>query len=427
MRPVLRAALGLALLVLPARPCAAAAEPVSASLGDVQAVPAPAPHPGESAAVPAPLGMAGPIQMVRTLQLLQDRIAQGSVAAQASQGPLIARIEAAMLAAERGTWADRRHVHAALTFALSGGGPGILKRLGADGTVPEPEAALMRGALAYVEGREAEARQALRDVDARTLPPGLAGPIALTQAALAAKVDAARSIALLDRARLLAPGTLVEESALRRELFVVGEVGDLRKLETLASLYLRRFPHSIYAGNFRQRLASILTKLDLGRDEAHFAILTRILDELAPESRRDVYLLVARAAIHSGKTAAGLRAADRARMLSAPATEAAARADLYRGAAEIVSLPTIDDGLSRLKALDRAKLPAGDARLLDSALATAAQIRRDPDGRPDEAARATPAKPDAASPRPPEPGERLILQAQAAIDRIDDLVRGMRP
>lgn len=424
MRPVLRAALGLVFLTLPR---AGAAEPGPPPVGEAAATPAPAAA-VETVAVPAPVSEPGPIQLVRTLQLLQDRIAQGSVAAQASQGPLIARIEAAMLRAEPGTWVDRRHVHAAVTFALGGGGPGILRRLAASDPLPEPEAALVRGALAYIEGREGDAGHALRDVDARALPPGLSGSIALTQAALAAKADAARSIALLDCVRLLAPGTLLEESALRREVFVVGQVGDVRKLEALAILYLRRFPHSIYAGNFRQRLAFLLTKLDLGRDEAHFAILARILDELAPESRRTLYLLVARTAIQEGRTVAGLRAADRARALSAPATADAARADLYRGAAEVVSLPTIDDGLARLRPLNRAILPAADRALLNAALATAAQIRRDPGGeRPDVAARPMPGAAREDPARPAGPPDALILQARAAIGRIDAIVQGERP
>jgi chemotaxis protein MotC len=394
---MLRAALGLALLTFP-RP--AVAEPEAAPSGD-----------------------AGPIEMVRTLRLLQDRIAQGSVAAHAGQAHLMARIEATMLRADAGTWADRRRVHAAVTFALSGGGPAILRRVSAAGTAPEPEATLVRGALAYVEGREAEAGGLLRDVDARTLPPSLAGPVSLMQAALSAKTDAAGSIVLLDRARLLSPGTLVEESAIRREIFVVSQVRDLQKLETLAIQYLRRFPHSVYAGNFRERFASILTKLDLGRDETHFAMLARILDEIAPRARRDLYMLVAGTAIQDGKMVAGFWAAEQARALSTPATAEAARAALYRGAAEVVSLPTIDDGLSRLKALDRALLPAADVRLLDAALSAAAQIRHDPGAaRPSETSR--PASTQREEPPPGSAGasDTLILQAQATIGRIDALV-----
>lgn len=402
MRPILSAALGLVLLAFP-RPAAAQSEPVSA-------------------------GEAGPIEMVRTLLLLQDRIAQGSVTAYAGQARLMARIEEPMLRAEPDSWADRRRVQAAVTFALSGGGPAILKRLGAVGTPPEPEATLVRGALAYLEGREAEAGSLLRDVDARALPPSLAGPLSLTQAALSAKADAAGSIVLLDRARLLAPGTLVEESALRREIFVVSQVRDLRKLEALAIQYLRRFPHSIYAGNFRQRLAYILTTLDLGRDEKLFPMLARILDEMAPEARRDLYLLVAGTAIQEGKMVAAFWASEQARALSSPTTREAARASLYRAAAEIVSLPTIDEGLSRLKALDRAMLPAADIRLLDDALSTAAQIRRDPGAaRPSEPSRPVATRLEVVSPGPADASETLILKAQAAIGRIDELVRRPRP
>lgn len=391
----------------------------------VAAEPAGGPPAAPAAEPQAPTG--DPVQWVRTLQLLQDRVAAGSRAAHESQPLLIARINADLLAVPPEIWGRRSNIRAAITFALSGGGPSVLRRLTAQDGLGEPEATLARGALAYVEGREAEARRLLQDVDTTDLPPTLAGAIGLTQASLAVPDQPIRAIALLDRVRVLLPGTLTEEGALRREIFTLGQIGDLKTFEALAIQYLRRFPHSIYAGNFRQRLAYQLTQFDIGHDAERFATLNRILDELGPESRRDLYLVVAQTAIQAGQTAAALRASEKALALCAPGSAEATRGQLYRAAAEIVSLATFQSGSRTLRSLDRAKLTARDLPLLETALSTAEAIGRGLAGRPGLPEADAAAKPARAAPDPTDGPASLIPKAQATIDRIDLMLSKATP
>ena len=416
-----------------AQPAAAEPDPAPPSAPWVAVPHAVAPEAnGAAPAGPAPDAapqprIGGPVAWLRTLQLLQDRIAAGSLDAHQSQPLLIARINADLQNTGPDVWADPHNVRAAIVFALSGGGPSILRRLTTQTSLGDPESTLALGALAYVEGREAEASRLLRDVDTAPLPLTLAGAIGLTQASLTVTENPGRAIALLDRVRLLLPGTLTEEGALRREIFTLGQIGDLGKFETLAIQYLRRFPHSIYAGNFRQRLAFQLTRFDVGEDADRFATVNRILAELGSESRRDLYLLIARTAIQNGKTASALLATDKALPLCAPGSAEAAQAVLYRAAAEIVNLATFQSGLGRLRRLDRAKLPSRDLILLDTALATAAEIGRGLTGRPglpesdraaSEPAQAADTSDDAVS---------LIPKAQAMIDQVDLLLRKASP
>jgi chemotaxis protein MotC len=369
----------------------------------------------------------GPVAWVRTLQLLQDRIAAGSVAAHESQPLLIGRINGDLLNAAPEVWADRTNVRAAIAFALSGGGPAVLRRLTAQYSLSEPEATLARGALAFTEGREAEATRLLRTFDTTALPPTLAGAITLTQATLAVTENPLRAIELLDRVRVLLPGTLAEEGALRREIFALGQLGDLRRFEAAVVQYLHRFPRSVYAGNFRQRLAYQLTLLDVDQDAARFAVLDRIVNALAPESRRDLYLLIARTAVQEGKTGTALLAADRALTLCAPGSPEALQGRLYRAAAEIVALPTFEQGQRTLRSLDRGKLPARDTPLLDAALSMADQIGRGLAGAP--AAAVSGDRPDGTAPAPdPVSGPAgLLPKAQATIDRVDQLLRRATP
>ncbi|KTS24746.1 chemotaxis protein MotC, partial [Methylobacterium indicum] len=174
----------------------------------------------------APRGL--PVELVRTLQLLQDRIARGSTQAHLAQRQLLGHIEQRLLALEPETWAAPENLRAAVVFALSGGGPALLRRMIETGKLPEADSALVVGSLAYLEGREREARTLLGRYDPRTQPPGLAGQLALTQAAVTVREAPRKAIELLDLARLLAPGTLVEEGALRREIFIHAQGGDAK-------------------------------------------------------------------------------------------------------------------------------------------------------------------------------------------------------
>lgn len=401
--------------------CLALAPAIAADHGDGHAPPAESHaadgHGGHGAPAkpiePLPVKAHGlPVELTRTLQLLQDRIARGSTQAHLAQRQLLGHIEQRLLALNPETWAEAENVRAAVTFALAGGGPAALRALLKSGKAPEAEQPLALGALAYLEGREKEARAKLAGIDPRTMPAGLAGQLALTQSALMVREAPAKSLELLDLARLLAPGTLVEEGALRRQIFVVAQGGDARRFEGLAIQYLRRFHRSVYAGNFRQRFAGALTRLDFDSDRTRIASLERMLDEIEPESRRDLYLLVARAGLEQGRRETALFAAERAMGLAAPDSRAAAQARLYRGASLIVAEGRFEEGYEALRALDRADLGASDAELLDAALSTARQIRT-----PAPAAEAAPAPPSSAGRPMPESGS--LLRAQEALGRAE--------
>ena len=128
-----------------------------------------------------------PFELVRSLRVVQDEIAKGSSEAHIAQRRLMTSIsdDLATVAADR--WNEPRNVRAAILFVLSGGDPRILRSvLGLD-RQPAAAETLMRGALAYAEGRSGEASEHLSGIEARALDPGIAGTVALVQAALAAK------------------------------------------------------------------------------------------------------------------------------------------------------------------------------------------------------------------------------------------------
>ena len=145
----------------------------------------------------AALALAGPIraeeaermpfELVRSLRTIQDRIAHGDAAAHESQGQLMAEIAARLARVDAAAWNDPRNARAAVIYVLSGGDPAVLKRLHGAGALPGIEENLVKGVLAYSEGRSAEA-DLLLGIDTRGLDPTIGGHIALVQASITGSI-----------------------------------------------------------------------------------------------------------------------------------------------------------------------------------------------------------------------------------------------
>src|SRR5208283_5529527 len=86
----------------------------------------------------------------------------------------------------------------------------------------------------------------------------IAGPLAFARSVLKTRGDLRAAVADLDWARLVAPGGLVEEAALRREIALLAEAHDAPRVALLARQYATRFPASLYAPDFLHDLARMI-------------------------------------------------------------------------------------------------------------------------------------------------------------------------
>jgi chemotaxis protein MotC len=362
-----------------------------------------------------------PYASIRTLQVLQEQIAHGNAGAQAAQPHLMQHIADRFLDADPAAWRDPRNARAAVLFLLSGGSSSVVRTVLQKATVPPDMDRLLKGALAYAEGQDGIARELLRTVDPRALPAALGGHVALVQATLLANKDPVAAGKLLDLARLLAPGSLIEEAALRRQVFLVADKDTLDKFASLSRQYVRRFHKSVYAENFKQRFTAAATKLALMGDVAQLAKLEPVLAELPVDEQRDFYLAIAKAAIVEGKTVSARFAAEKAAALAPDHSADSARAKLYIGAALIVS-DEVEKGVSTLQAADHAMLSAEDADLRGAALTVAQSVQAEPPTPDDEA------ESDAAPPPPADAATLALMeQARKALDASDRLLKGERP
>lgn len=358
-----------------------------------------------------------PYEMVRTLQSLQDEVAQGSTKAFAAQRLLRTEIERRFLAAPASDWQDGRNAESAVIFVLSGGNPMVLEHLAKLDPPPAVDRRLLEGVLAYARGDAAVATTDLADLRPLDLPASMAAEIALTQSALAVRTDPKRAMELLSTARLLAPGTLVEEAAIRRQIFVADQLRDAAAVDSLARQYLDRFRHSVYAGNFRLRFAAALSHMDSIDSEAGFPRLDDMLASVEPEARCELYLTVALASSLKSQFTAARLASERAMALTAPASAEAARARLYHAAALVPDAGSYDTANADLAAVDRGRLTAPDQSLYDVVAVTLAGVASGTDRAAMPKAEALPPGDPNAKPDP------LFVRAEDAIKSVDDLLQ----
>ncbi len=415
---------------------------------DAQSAPAPAPaHPSEPASAHAdaaaphgapaaaapPTGRTDiyPVTLVRRLQRLQDLIAAGSTAGIAQQRAMITEMDVAFGEADPSVWQDPANARALVMYFLGGGNPAALRDIINREPRPNIDEKLLTGSLLYLEGREEPALRQLGEIDARKLPNGIGGQIALAQAALTVRTDPAKASRLLEVARLVMPGTLVDEAALRRAVLVAAQAGDLDQFERLSGQYFSRFRHSAYAGNFRQRFAAALSRMNVLATPDGLSRLDALLAPLDEEARREVFLLVSRAAIVEGKTALATASAERAMVLAPVASRDAERARVYLSAAQAATPDRYKAAEEVLKAIDRARLDPSDQALLEAARRTAELIRRADEAPPaapaPAAAPAAPAVVASAQPsRAAQEGEKpsaAISKAQAKLGEIDAMLK----
>jgi chemotaxis protein MotC len=224
---------------------------------------------------------------------------------------------------------------------------------------------------------------------------------------------------LLDWSRLLAPGGLVEEAALRREIALLAEAKDVTRLAMLTRQYVTRFPASLYAADFLRDLAGAVARLGLADDPVNYKLVANAVASLPSDDRRAFLLNLARSGIVNARFGVAASAATEALESSKTDSPEAMRARLYLAAGRLFS-DGYDAALADLRTLPESKLDRSDASLLRAARRVAAQLRVVPDLNVFNTENAA-ALPDAEKDKPSGPA-LTIAQAQDALQRTSNLV-----
>lgn len=203
-----------------------------------------------------------PYERMRLWQEKQEGFAQGTPVPKEELSALFSEIGEMFQQASPDRYQDRRNAYALLTYILHGGDRRLLKvffRKDMKGVVPESLLSMM---LAYVLGDRKKAQTAAQNLPIRDLPDSMAGQIALLAADILSPVDPRKALSYLAFARLAMPGTLIEETALRRGLALELQLKDRQNFVFLALRYVRRFPHSIYTPAFDALLLDAMISIE---------------------------------------------------------------------------------------------------------------------------------------------------------------------
>jgi chemotaxis protein MotC len=349
--------------------------------------------------------------MTDELQRIQTRIAHGDRAAYAAQVNQLKAIGAAVAAASPETWRVQREADSLAVYVLSGGSLAEVAPLIKSDALPKAELTLTQGAVAYITSHEAQALTLLGSIDLGQLDPRLAGQVAFARSVLETPRNPTTALSLLDWARLLAPGGLVEESALRKEIAMLVEAPDVPKAARLAHDYALRFGASLYARDFFRDLARLIGRSGVVRKPSDFQLLSRVATALPTPERLNFLLTLAREALVNGKFDAASVPATQA-LSDAPAYSLeTARAQLYLNAARFF-VEGSDSALANLNGLGR--LGPADATLLSAIREAAAQFRATPSAAAVQAQAAS-------SGDDKSGGAQTIRNAEAALRRTENL------
>eukprot|EP01037_Dinobryon_pediforme_P007304 gene7304-7375_t len=374
---------------------------------------------GPAVAQEATIAAAQPFELVRSLQSLQDKIGSGNKAMQDARPSLMARLTDNFKTAPDSVWADVRNQRAAIIYLLNGGDRRIVQALYTKGVMVKSDSVLFDGTLAYVSGDLEKAGKAWDKLDTFAQPASLGSHVAFAQAALAVKDDPEKAIKLLDVARLLAPGTLIEEAALRRELTLLKGPEKIDAYFRLAIQYLRRFNKSLYSDEVRKRLIRVLpAMLSEGK---HGEQVGQVLELLPDVDVMHIYLTAAGSAVTRGHVEEAENWANTVLAMRGVVGIEKSRALLYRAAA-LVNQMNYAAAREALEPTEKKLLVGPDAQLL---LAVQAILALDPQSagpvRPPVAEEAKAPAVVAADPAGTVP-ENLIQNVQALLAGTDKLL-----
>jgi chemotaxis protein MotC len=347
-----------------------------------------------------------PYQMVRSLQLVQDRVAIGDHAALPIQRKLLEMIDARIRRADPQTLGQTANLRALLIYAMSGGNPETFRDAVDRMELPEADSRLAVAVMSYLHGASRAAEAALKPIDPMAQPRELASFLALIKGSVISLEDPSGALKLLDKARLLSPGTLVEEAALRRSIALAATVGDAARFAHACDQYVRAYLRSPYASQFADALVNGIITLHKSIDRP---AIDATIALMSMEQRKVVYLRIARRAAIEGLVELSNYAAERAEAVKPPSSPAEdPRVLLYTSLTTVTTEPMeiIRDKLGRI---DRSSLSAGDRELLDALTAMTEEISAAPTTRPEP--QRDPAPPSAEAPAPEGTPEPRVVEA----------------
>lgn len=317
-----------------------------------------------------------PYKMLRSLQFVQDSVVLGDHSAGEMQRFLLETLDDRLRKADKSVFDDGRNVDAVMIYAMSGGNPATLEYLMArdtDGHFDNRVADVLRK---YLSGKGLLVVNTL-DQTAKEYRDKKVGPyLSLVAGNVMTAKDPKEALKLFDWARLTAPGTIVEEAALRRSVALTADAGMVPEALAYSQRYVRRFLHSPYAGQFADEFVQLV--VDHNSNVKPQDIID-ILSFMDPPRQREIYLRIARRAAIGGKMDLAKLASDRAQDIGSDGSDSFNALASFYGGIATVSSPDIGVAVRDINQIPEGELNARDRALRDAAKAVADAVMKEPD------------------------------------------------
>lgn len=316
-----------------------------------------------------------PYQMVRSLQFVQDTVVMGDHSAGEMQKFLLATIDKRLRSSSLKVFDDPRNVDAALIYAMSGGNPATLEYLVSKDASGNFDNRVANALRKYLAGRGTMVSGGLSEMVPEYRDHRIGPYLALVAGNVMIAGDRKKALSFYDTARLLAPGTIVEEAALRRSIAVSVEDGNALQGLHYARQYARRFSHSPYASQF----ADLFVTLAVDHfGEVSIDDVDGALEVMDNDRAQEIFLRMARQAAIKGKPELAKLAADRAGQRTDGARETGATAAKLFESVSQVSTSQVQETVKALEQIPDEALSAEDRALRDAARRVAAEVVRQP-------------------------------------------------
>lgn len=317
-----------------------------------------------------------PYKIVRSLQYVQDSVVLGDHSAGEVQRHLLKIVDSSLREADMAVFEDDRNVEAALIYAMSGGNPQTLADLVERDEDGYFDRRLTDALTIYFSGAPEKAQPMLQRLLGEYGHTRIGAYVVLVAANVTATNNEAAALRLFDWARLMAPGTIIEESSLRRATHIASRAGDIDRSLDNAERYVRRFIHSPYASQFVDIFVHAIVS---NSDVAERQRVDYILSLMDLPRQREIYLRMARMSTIAGKEEIALLAARRAEALSGEKKDVVRElAGFYAGIAKVPT-SNITEAIEAMTAIPDDKLSERDLALREAAKAIANQVTAPPD------------------------------------------------
>lgn len=311
-------------------------------------------------------GNSQPWQLVRRLQHAQDAIVMGKQGSLEVYRKLLVNYSGLMLAQGKDVWSSKKNLMAAAVYVLAGGNPAVgIKAVEASELDDEAKRPLI-AVVAYAERNFSASRKLLIALDHTNIPSSAAAQFALAKSMVTSSTDLGLAKAYLNEARRLAPGTLVEEAALRRSFRIVDDNSSLEEYRLNASSYVRNFRKSLYFSDFLKNFSFGLMRLPRGKEQEVLKYLKSFFEELNENEQLRILVYTARSATVSGRVETAYWSSKRALELLNPKNKFHARMRLYFSASGVVQPKTFKASVAEFSKINRSALDNNDQKLFDA-------------------------------------------------------------